>query len=387
MATDGPLLGVRVIEVGGMGPTPFAGMTLADMGAEVIRIDRPGGLGVFPGEDIVDVLNRGKRSVGLDLKQPEAIHALLAGVEKADILIEGHRPGVAERLGFGPDDCWLRNPALVYGRMTGWGQDGPRSMTAGHDISYIAVTGALGAIGEAQGPPRIPINLVGDFGGGGIYLVTGVLAALHEATRTGRGQVVDAAIVDGAAHLLAGAHAMLNTGTWRDERGVNALDGGAPFYNVYETSDGKYMAVGAIESKFYTALITTLGLPLDPRDQHDRSKWPAIASALQTAFRRRSQAEWREIFLTSDACVSPVLSLREAADDPQVHARGSVTTDADGFIQPGTAPRFSAHASAVGPRPPQAGQHTRDTLADWGVDPEPLIASGAAFDNRVRERA
>jgi alpha-methylacyl-CoA racemase len=377
-AGDGPLHGLRVLEIGGMGPTPFAGMTLADMGAEVVRVERPGGLGVFPGDPTEDVLNRGKRSIVLDLKHHAAVEALLAMVEHADVLVEGSRPGVAERLGIGPQQCWKHNPKLVYGRMTGWGQDGPLAQTAGHDISYIAITGALHAIGDAEGPPQIPVNLLGDFGGGAMYLVAGVLAALWEAGRTGQGQVVDAAIVDGVAHLLAGTHGMLNTGTWTDERGVNLLDGGAPFYAVYETADSRYMAVGAIEAKFYAEFLHHLGVAETVHRQHDRTTWSATRAHIAEAFRTRTQAEWTKIFSGSDACVAPVLSLREAAEHPHLRDRRAVVVR-DGLLQPAPAPRFSAHAGAIGARPAPHGQHTRATLADWGVDPEPLLATGAAI--------
>ncbi|MES5824223.1 CaiB/BaiF CoA-transferase family protein [Streptomyces sp. RG80] len=375
---DGPLAGCRVLELAGIGPGPFAGMTLADLGAEVVRVDRPGGSGLFPGFEHVDVLNRGKKSVLLDLKRPDAVRAVLDMAARADILIEGYRPGVAERLGLGPDDCLARNPRLVYGRMTGWGQDGPLARLAGHDIGYIALTGALHAVGRAGGPPQIPLNLVGDFGGGGTYLVIGVLAALREAERTGRGQVVDAAIVDGTAHLLAGTHMMLATGTWQDERGVNLLDGGAPFYAVYETSDGRHMAVGALEPKFYAELLAVLGLDEDPAAQHDRTGWPRLRERLAAAFASRTQDEWAKAFSTSDACVAPVLSLREASNHPHIRARGTLV-ERDGVLQPAPAPRFSATPTALGSPPPVPGRHTADVLTSWDVeDAEGLLSSGAA---------
>ncbi|MDV6248124.1 CaiB/BaiF CoA transferase family protein [Rhodococcus opacus] len=373
----GPLQGLRVLEIGGMGPTPFAGMTLADMGAEVIRIERPGGLGVFPGAPTEDILNRGKSSVVLDLKSPKAIEALLTMVEDADVLIEGHRPGVAERLGIGPDACRERNPRIVYGRMTGWGQDGPLADTAGHDIDYIAITGALHAIGTAGGPPQIPVNLVGDFGGGGMYLVSGILAALWEVRETGRGRVVDAAIVDGAAHLLAGIHAMANTGTWADERGVNMLDGGAPYYAVYETADGKYIAAGAVEPKFYAQLLNGLGLAeqIDVSKQNDRATWPATRADIATAFARRSRDDWEQIFAGTDACVAPIVGLREAMAHPHIKARGTII-ERDGLLQAAPAPRFEGFEQSLGTPPPQPGQHTSDVLTSFGIDPEPLLALG-----------
>lgn len=375
-----PLEGVRVLEIGGMGPTPFAGMLLADMGAEVLRVERPGGLGVFPGDARQDLLNRGKQSVALDLKSPAAVAAVLALVERADILIEGGRPGVVERLGIGPDECHRRNPPLVYGRMTGWGQDGPLAHTAGHDIGYIAVTGALHAIGDAGGPPQIPLNLIGDFGGGSTYLVMGVLAALTEARLHGRGRVVDAAIVDGAAHLMAAIHAFVNTGTWADERGVNMLDGGAPYYGIYETSDSKHMAVGAIEPKFYAVLLEGLGLSIEMSEQNDRSTWPQTRAVIATAFASRTQRQWTEVFDGTDACVSPVVSILDAAHHPHMKTRGSVVLE-NGVVQPAPAPRFSGTAPTIGSPPPQIGEHTEAVLARWGVDPTPLIAGGVAVQS------
>jgi alpha-methylacyl-CoA racemase len=376
--SGGPLSGVRVLELAGIGPGAFAGMTLADLGAEVVRVDRPGGSGFFTGVEHLDLLNRGKRSVLLDLKRPEAVAAVLAMVAEADVLIEGYRPGVAERLGLGPEVCRARNPRLVYGRMTGWGQDGPLAQLAGHDIDYIALTGALHAIGDAEGPPRIPLNLLGDFGGGGTYLVIGVLAALREADRTGRGQVVDAAIVDGTAHLLAGTHTLLAVGAWADRRGVNLLDGGAPFYAVYETADGRYMAVGALEPKFYAELLTKLGLPDDPGEQQDRTGWPALRARIASAFAGKTQAEWSAVFADSDACVAPVVSLYEAAHHPHIKARGCIV-EHDGLLQPAPAPRFSGTSTALGTPPPVPGQHTLDVLRDWGVpDADALLGSGAA---------
>jgi alpha-methylacyl-CoA racemase len=363
----GPLTGCRVIELAGIGPGPFAGMLLADLGAEVVRIDRPGGAGVLPGADL---LGRGKKSVLLDLKDPGDVETALALVGRADALIEGYRPGVTERLGLGPAQCLARNPRLVYGRMTGWGQDGPLAARAGHDIAYIALTGALHAIGEAGGPPRIPLNLLGDFGGGGTYLVIGVLAALLAVRGGAPGQVVDAAIVDGTASLLAMTHGLLAAGLWADERGANLLDGGAPFYSVYATSDGRYMAVGALEAKFYAELLGGLGLAgeEDPAGQHDRDRWPALRERIAAAFARRTQAEWTEVFAESDACVAPVLGLREAADHPHIRARGTIVAR-DGVPQPAPAPRFSATPAALGDGPPEPGQHTGQVLRDWGVTP------------------
>lgn len=373
---SGPLSGIRVVELAGLGPGPFTTMMLADLGADVVRIDRPVGAGVFPGKPQEDLLNRGKRSVVLDLKRPEAVEVALRLLEHADVMVEGYRPGVAERLGLGPDACWERNPRLVYGRMTGWGQTGPLAQSAGHDIDYIAVTGALHAIGEAAGAPQIPLNLVGDFGGGGMYLVVGILAALRVAERTGAGQVVDAAIVDGAAHLLTGIHAFLNAGAWSDQRGANMLDGGAPYYATYETSDGRHMAVGAIEAKFYTELLVRLGIEEDPRRQHDRSAWPAIRDKISRAFATRTMAQWCEVFEGADACVAPVVSLREAASHPHVAARGSIV-NRDGVVQSAPAPRFSLSHTSLGGPPPRLGEHTGTVLREWGIpEVDDLIERG-----------
>jgi alpha-methylacyl-CoA racemase len=378
---QGPLAGLKVIELAGIGPGPFAAMTLADLGADVIRVDRPGGSG--PGAPAINLINRGKRSVILDLKRPPAIDALLTLVASADVLIEGYRPGVTERLGVGPDACWARNPRLVYGRMTGWGQSGPLAHAAGHDIDYISLTGALHAIGEAGGPPQIPINLLGDFGGGSTYLVIGILAALREADRTGRGQVVDAAIVDGAAHLLTAVHALLAGGRWTDERGVNLLDGGAPYYSVYATADGRHMSVGAIEPKFYAELLRLLDLDEDPALQNDREHWPALRKRLAATFAARPMAEWTRLFDGTDACVAPVLSLREAPTHPHISDRGTLA-EVDGVLQPAPAPRFSGARPAAAPRapspPPTPGEHTLEVLTAAGVaDPGRLVADGAAI--------
>jgi alpha-methylacyl-CoA racemase len=357
----GPLSGCRVVELAGLGPGPFAGMILADLGAEVVRVDRPAA-GEPPGAERFDVLGRGKKSVVLDLKRPEAVAAALDLAAAADVLIEGYRPGVAERLGLGPAECLARNPKLVYGRMTGWGQDGPMAQQAGHDIAYIALTGALHAIGTEGGPPQIPLNLLGDFGGGGTYLVIGVLAALWAVRSGAPGQVVDAAIVDGAAHLLAMTHGMLAAGAWADERGVNVLDGGAPFYAVYATADGRHMAVGALEPKFYAEFLAGLGLDEDPARQHDRQGWAELRRRIAATFATRTQAEWTRVFSGSDACVAPVLGLREAADHPHMAARGTLVTR-DGVLQPAPAPRFSATQAAPVAPPPARGQDDPAAIA------------------------
>ncbi|KPI18920.1 Alpha-methylacyl-CoA racemase [Actinobacteria bacterium OK074] len=377
--TSGPLAGCRVVELGGIGPGPFAGMLLADLGAEVVRVDRPERAKEPDAGGPADVLNRGKRSVVLDLKHPAGPAALLRLAERADVLIEGFRPGVTERLGIGPHDCLARNPRLVYGRMTGWGQDGPLAAAAGHDISYIALTGALGAIGAAGGPPQIPLNLVGDFGGGGCYLVIGVLAALHAVQRTGRGQVVDAAIVDGTAHLLASTFGKLGRGEWTDERGVNRFDGGWPFYAVYAAKDGGHLAVGALEPKFYRCLLDLLGLDdIDPGSQHDSSTWPHLRARLEQRFAQRTRDEWAALFEGTDACVAPVLSLTEAAAHPHLAARATLTAP-DGVVQPAAAPRFSATPSSAGATAPEVGADTLAVLRDWAVGGvDALLDSGAA---------
>ncbi|MQA16048.1 MAG: CoA transferase [Pseudonocardiaceae bacterium] len=377
---SGPLHGVRVVELGGIGPGPFAGMMFADLGAEVVRIDRPGNDGPR-----LAALERGRRSVVLDLRRPEGVAAALQLTDRADVLIEGFRPGVTERLGLGPEDCWQRNPKLVYGRMTGWGQEGPWAQTAGHDIAYIAVTGTLHAIGRADGPPQVPLNVVGDFGGGGMYLVAGVLAALLEANRSGRGQVVDAAIVDGAASLMTAMYGMFGSGAWRDERGRNLLDTGTPFYDVYETADGGHMAVGALEPKFYAEFVSLLGLDPEDADRDDPTGWPALRERIAAAFKSRTRDEWAAVFDGSDACVAPVLSMTEAPSHPQVAARGTFA-EVDGTTVPVPAPRFSRTQGAVSRPPAASGEHTRATLTDWGVsDVDALIESGVAVDRSGRE--
>ncbi|MBM9618108.1 CaiB/BaiF CoA transferase family protein [Streptomyces zhihengii] len=364
---NGPLAGVRVVELAGIGPGPFAAMHLADLGADVVRVDRPGGagLGIDPARDLT---NRGKRSVLLDLKTDEGRARTLDLVEKADILVEGYRPGVAERLGVGPDACLARNPRLVYGRMTGWGQDGPLAERAGHDIGYIAVTGALSMVGEADRPPVVPANLLGDYAGGSLYLVIGVLAALqHARSEGGRGQVVDAAIVDGAAHLTTMIHGMMAAGGWQDRRGANLLDGGCPFYGTYETADGEYMAVGALEQKFYDEFITLLGIADEVPARKDFGRWDELREAVAARFRSRTRAEWTAVFEGSDACVAPVLGLREAAAHPHLAAR-STFVDHGGVTQPAPAPRFSATPGALTRPPALPGAHTADVARDWGVD-------------------
>lgn len=371
-AAGGPLAGVRVVELAGIGPAPFAAMLLADLGADVVRVDRPGGprLGVDPDHDVT---NRNKRSVVVDLKDAGGAALVLDLVERADILLEAYRPGVAERLGVGPADCHARNPRLVYGRMTGWGQDGPLAPAAGHDIGYIATAGTLGMIGAAAGPPAVPANLLGDYAGGSLYLVTGVLAALHHARATGAGQVVDAAIVDGVAHLGAMIWGMLAAGAWQDRRAANLLDGGCPYYAVYATSDGGWMAVGALEPAFYAEFARLLGLPDDAPDRGDLARWDELRSLIAERFATRTRKEWTEVFEGSDACVAPVLSLYEAAEHPHLAARATFTTTG-GITQPAPAPRFSATPASLRRPPARPGAHTAEVARDWDV---PALAPGA----------
>lgn len=355
-------------------------MFLADLGAEVVRVDRPGGSGFFAGSEHIDIMNRGKKSLLLDLKKPEAVDILLEMVEHADVLIEGYRPGVAEKLGVGPAACLARNPKLVYGRITGWGQDGPLAQTAGHDIGYIALTGALHAIGPADGAPYIPLNLLGDFGGGGVYLVIGVLAALRDAERTGTGQVVDAAIVDGVSHLLSSTHMMMAAGAWTDRRQSNMLDGGAPYYSIYETADGRHMAVGALEPKFYAELLAGLELDEPAHLQQNQSRWPGLRARIAATFKTRTQAEWATHFAGTDACVAPIETLAGAAENPHVRARGSLV-EVGGVLQSAPAPRFSKEQTPVNWPPPRPGEHTRGVLEAWGIDEvEDLLARGVASE-------
>lgn len=375
----GPLAGLRVVELAGIGPAPYAGMLLADLGATVMRIDRPTNNDVFPGSPRDDILNRGKRSIVLDLKKPAAVSAALKIAATADVLIEGLRPGVAERIGIGPEECWELNPKLIYGRMTGWGQDGPLSRSAGHDINYISLTGALFSIGAKDERPQVPLNLVGDFGGGGTFLVIGVLAALREAERSGRGQVVDAAMVDGAASLMAGINALRASGTWKDERGSNMLDGGVPYYDVYRTSDGRHMAVGSLEPKFFAELMRLLEIdwPLDR--QTDPKLSPELRAKIAHRFESQPMAHWTAVFEGTDACVSPILHMGEAPHHEHVAAREAVIVK-DGVVQPGAAPRFSRSNTAPGGTPPIPGEHTQAILEECGVpDLEELFVSEAAI--------
>ncbi|MDQ0381645.1 alpha-methylacyl-CoA racemase [Amycolatopsis thermophila] len=364
----GPLAGIRVLELAGIGPGPHAAMVLADLGADVVRVERPaGGLQVLPPQ-ARDHLLRGRRSIAADLKTAEGKDLVGRLVEKADVLLEGFRPGVAERLGVGPEDCFARNPRLVYGRMTGWGQQGPRANQAGHDINYISLTGALHAVRDTAGKPVPPLNLVGDFGGGSMFLVTGVLAALVERDRSGRGQVVDAAMVDGASVLMQMVWALRAQGAWADEPGTNLLDTGCPYYDTYRCADGEYIAVGALEPQFYAELLKGLGL--DGEDlpaQGDRSGWPRLRARFTEVIASRTRDEWAAVFAGTDACVTPVLSLAEATRDEHLTARGSLR-EVNGAVQAAPAPRFS-RTPAADPKPPTApGADTDQVIRDWGLD-------------------
>jgi alpha-methylacyl-CoA racemase len=374
--TKGPLSGIKVIELAGIGPAPFACMLLADLGAEVLRLERSSGtLAAIMGR--YDVLSRGRRSVAIDLKAPGAAALSLELVTQADVLIEAFRPGVAERLGLGPEDCLGANPRLVYARMTGWGQEGPLAARVGHDIDYAAITGAISAIGEPGRKPVPPLNLVADFGGGAMYCVTGVLAALVERATSGKGQVIDVAMVDGVSSLLAMAHSQRSAGMMNDERGTNLLDGGTPYYDTYRTSDGEYMAVGAIEPQFFNELARVVDIAELPA-QNDMAQWPRMRELLIERFATRTRAEWIDAFDGVDACVSPVWRMSEAIADPHLQARGTLV-DVDGVIQPNVAPRFSRTPGEVGVPARAAGADTNDALRDWGVKDaviEQLLADG-----------
>jgi alpha-methylacyl-CoA racemase len=361
----GSLEGLKVVEFAGLGPAPFCCMLLADHGADVLRIARPGPGGKDTPADPADVLARGRRTVTLDLRQPAGVEAALALIARADVLVEGFRPGVMERLGLGPDVCLARNPKLVYGRMTGWGQFGPLAHAAGHDINYIAISGALHAVGRPGDAPVPPLNLVGDFGGGGMMLAFGLMAALHETRRSGRGQVIDAAMTDGAALLSAMMFGMKSAGRWTSQRGENLLDGGAPFYDTYACADGKYVAVGAIEPQFYAELRERCGIE-DPLfdGQMDAARWPLLKLRLADIFRTRTRAEWCAVLEGSDACFAPVLDWDEAPEHPHNRARETFVA-LDGVIQPAAAPRFS-RTPAAEPQS-QTVATLDDALARWSV--------------------
>ncbi len=366
----GPLQGVKVIELAGIGPGPFAAMMLSDMGATVIRVERAGAVrGGDPADPPKDSLTRGRQSIGVDLKNPEGIETVLRLVEQADVIMEGFRPGVTERLGLGPDDCLARNPAIVYGRMTGWGQDGPYASAAGHDINYIALAGALESIGRAGDKPVPPLNLVGDFGGGGMFLAFGIACALFEAKQSGEGQVVDAAMVDGAATLMSMFWGMKAMGFWEPERGTNMLDTGAPFYDVYETSDGKFVSIGSIEPQFYAELLRLSGLgELDDfPNQMDRAKWPAMKITVEQLFKTKTRDEWCELMEHTDVCFAPVLTMEEATAHPHNVERGTFT-EVGGVTQQSPAPRFSRTEAQIQGPASHPGQHTDQVLSDFGFD-------------------
>jgi alpha-methylacyl-CoA racemase len=371
----GPLAGVKVIEIAGIGPGPFCAMTLSDMGAEVLRVDRTedSGLGIDVDKKY-DLLGRGRRSVAVDLKSERGVEVVLGLVERADALIEGFRPGVAERLGIGPDVCLERNPRLVYGRMTGFGQDGPMATAAGHDINYIALSGALHSIGRKGEKPVPPLNLVGDFGGGGIYLAFGIVCALLERERSGSGQVVDAAMVDGAAALMTAIFGLRAAGIVSDERGTNVLDSGAHFYDTYETKDGKWISIGSIEPKFHAELLRLADLEGEelPK-QFDQAKWPEFAARLTEVFKSKTRDEWCEIMEGSDVCFAPVLAMTEVAEHPHNKARGTFV-EVGGVVQPGPAPRFSRTEAEIQGPAPARGADTDEALADWGVSTDEIAA-------------
>ena len=379
---NGPLAGIRIVELGSIGPGPFCGMVLADLGADVLRVDRPAGSGlVGPNADRRhELMLRGRRSVAIDLKHPDGRELILGLVQRSDALIEGFRPGVTERLGIGPGDCLARNPRLVYGRMTGYGQDGPMAQAVGHDLNYVAQSGVLGMIGRAGQPPTPPLSLVGDFGGGGLMLALGILAALLERGTSGEGQVIDAAMVEGSALLATAFYGFAQTGAWSPERGTNIVDSGAPFYDAYETADGRYLSVAAMEPHFYANLLALLELDPDSLpDQHDRARWPEMKPVFAEAVARRSLADWLARAEGVDACVAAVVGVDELGDDPHLAARESFVRR-DGLLQPAPVPRFSRTPAQLSHRPPLPGEHTSEALADWGIDPgriEALLASGA----------
>lgn len=379
----GPLQGIKIIEIAGLGPGPFAGMLLADMGATVIRVERPGG-GLFSGNPDLDILNRGKQCIVVDLKRPKGVDAVLKLVESADAIFEGFRPGVIEKLGLAPDVCMTRNERLVFGRMTGWGQEGPMAHRAGHDINYIALSGALHPVGLKGQRPTVPLNLVGDFGGGGLMLAFGMLCALLEAKSSGKGQVVDAAMVDGSATLMASLFGAVQVGFWKEERGSNMVDSGSHFYDTYETKDAEYMAVGAIESKFYSELLEGLGLneaELPP--QMDMAHWPQMKERFTKIFKSKTQREWREVFDDTDACVSPVLRMSEAPNHPHNQSRNAFV-ELNGIYQPNAAPRFSRTSPCLSSSAAKLGEHSREILSEAGVSKEDiatLIETGAVVEH------
>ena len=373
----GPLNGLRVVEMAGIGPAPFCAMLLADMGAEIIRIDRTarGDLGLNLGSDPrFDVLRRGRKSIALDLKKPEAVAAAKKLIAQADVLIEGFRPGTMERLGLGPEECLSANPKLVYGRMTGFGQEGPEAARAGHDINYIALSGVLSTIGRKDGAPVPPLNLVGDFGGGAMFLAFGIVTALFECGRSGKGQVVDAAMVDGAAYLSTAIHGMKALGLWREERGSNILDSGAPWYDTYATSDGKFVAIGPVEQRFFQELLSRLQIdPATFPEQFDRARWPEMRERFTEIFKSKTRDQWCEVMTGSDACFAPVLTLGEAPLHPHNRTRNTFI-DIEGVTQPAPAPRFSRSKTTIPHAPPLIGANADEVLNGWGFAPQEIAA-------------
>ncbi len=366
----GPLTGVKIVEVGGIGPGPFCAMMLSDMGAEVIRVERLGHQGLA--DPIYEVMHRNRRSIIIDLKKPEGVEAILKIVEQVDALQEGFRPGVMERLGLGPDVCLSRNPRLIYGRMTGWGREGPLASASGHDINYISLSGVLGSIGRRGEKPVVPLNLTGDFGGGGMLLAFGMVCALFEAQRSGQGQVVDTAMVDGSATLMAMMYGFRAGGFWTDEREANMVDGGAHFYDTYETADGKYVSVGSIEPQFYDLLLQHTGID-DPefKNQWNQDKWPEFKKKMAAIFKTKTRDQWCEIMEGTDICFAPVLSLEEAPEHPHNKERKTFI-EIEGVIQPAPAPRFSRTRPEIQSRPAVPGEHTETVLADFGFDPDEI---------------
>ncbi|MHB1090560.1 MAG: CaiB/BaiF CoA transferase family protein [Ilumatobacteraceae bacterium] len=382
----GPLTGYRIVEIAGIGPGPFAAMMLADMGAEVIRVERTQAVrGPAPDEPHYDVLLRGRRNIAIDLKKPDGRETLLALIEQADAVIEGFRPGVMERLGIGPDVCLQRNPKLIFGRMTGWGQQGPYSTVAGHDINYIALAGALAHFARAGEAPVPPLNMVGDFGGGGMFLAFGVVCALLEAQKSGKGQVIDAAMVDGAAVLMSMFWALRQVGRFNEnDPGTNLLDTGAHFYDVYQCADGEYVSIGSIEPQFYAVLLEKTGLTNDPAftNQMDSSQWPTLKVRLAEVMRTKTSHEWCALMEGTDICFAPVLTMSQAAQHPH-NVERKTFIDIAGITQPAPAPRFSRTPNAVPTPPAHPGQHSREILLDWGFaesDIESLLVSGAVKD-------
>lgn len=373
MSASGPLVGFRIVELAGIGPNPWCAMMLADMGAEVVRVDRlvDAGLGIHI-DPKYSLLDRSRRSIAVDLKNPEGVETILRMVEQSDALIEGFRAGVTERLGLGPEDCWARNAKLVYGRVTGWGQTGPLAKVAGHDINYISLAGAAWPIGRKSAPPAPPLNLVGDFGGGGMLLAVGVLAALLEAQRSGRGQVVDAAMTDGVASLMTALYGMRAAGLWSDDRESNILDGGAHYYNAYECADGRFVSIASIEKKFYAELLELTGFEDPDHAAHgDRAQWAPSKETLAALFRTKTRDEWCAILEGTDVCFAPVLTMGEAPGHPHNVARETFV-EADGVVQPAPSPRFSRTPGKIQKPPSAHGADTDAVLADWGFSADEL---------------